>query len=102
MAWRVFSPPTRGCSGGLMARRNSYRVLPADAGVFRSSFLTSWTVSCSPRRRGGVPLTDPVTGKRDQFSPPTRGCSGQLDGGEHELDVLPADAGVFRYRSRDV
>jgi hypothetical protein len=44
-------PPTRGCSAG----RAGSVVLPADAGVFRSSCRESSSSQGPPRRRGGVP-----------------------------------------------
>ncbi|MCZ9343491.1 hypothetical protein NGM37_37630, partial [Streptomyces sp. TRM76130] len=34
---RMFSPPTRGCSAGILTQRHFPEVLPADAGVLRSS-----------------------------------------------------------------
>ncbi len=95
LSWEC-SPPTRGCSGGAREHRALARVLPADAGVFRSRRGKTAGRNSAPRRRGGVPGKDVVRGLLNGCSPPTRGCSA---GAEHEGGegaVLPADAGVFR------
>ncbi len=94
-AW-TSSPPTRGCSGHDPGQDHRALVLPADAGVFRGSRRGWWAASCPPRRRGGVPLSQPLPWGHLASSPPTRGCSAQFAGQGLQGHVLPADAGVFR------
>ncbi len=71
-------------------------VLPAEAGVLRRPTTRPARSPGPPRRRGGVPAGSKVSGFSLTSSPPTRGCSGDPGRGGEVVDVLPADAGVFR------
>ncbi len=69
------SPPTRGCSEAALAALRTWRVLPADAGVFRSVRGLHRHRRGPPRRRGGVPSPSRSARCFAQSSLPTRGCS---------------------------
>ncbi len=69
------SPPTRGCSARPPAPGPAPPVLPADAGVFRSSPPPGRRPRGPPRRRGGVPTERESVALTLASSPPTRGCS---------------------------
>ncbi len=90
------SPPTRGCSGVAVHRDRPTGVLPADAGVFRTTGSAPASSGRPPRRRGGVPALESEGLVRSVSSPPTRGCSARRAARHRPPPVLPADAGVFR------
>ena len=94
----VSSPPTRGCSVASLDQDVSARVLPADAGVFRTTRSATSSTCGPPRRRGSVPHW-----QRDRLavylsSPPTWGCSGMGRDGHPVRRLLPADAGSLFWR----
>ncbi len=89
------SPPTRGCSAALTWRPTPMPVLPADAGVFRGPDGSPVPADRPPRRRGGVPMGGFGNYAVSLSSPPTRGCSAVQALADTDLEVLPADAGVF-------
>ncbi|MEV8391799.1 MULTISPECIES: type I-E CRISPR-associated endonuclease Cas1e [unclassified Streptomyces] len=74
-----------GCSLAL-PESDARRVLPADAGVFRSHRGRVMGGGRPPRRRGGVPSYCAQCPFSGVSSPPTRGCS------------VAAQVGVLRYR----
>lgn len=74
-------------------------LLSADAGVFRSSVLSRSLLLGPPRRRGGVPPAGRSPRLAWSSSPPTRGCSAHARRARRAGEILPADAGVFRWRS---
>ncbi|WP_455770081.1 hypothetical protein, partial [Streptomyces fradiae] len=78
------------------ARQDPVKVVPADAGVFRSWPLVRGVIGRRPRRRGGVPNPVAAGGPVDWSSPPTRGCSAASTASRSPALVVPADAGVFR------
>ncbi len=94
------SPSTRGCSGIPDPHDGRERVLPADAGVFRSRRGAGAGGCRPPRRRGGVPYIKEMSAALRGSSPPTRGCYGDRGPPGPVPAVLPADAGVFRRRGR--
>ena len=70
------SPRTRGCSPQRAGHRARTTVVPAHAGVFPCTGVSSTTTPCRPRARGGVPI--------DRMTTASGVC------------VVPAHAGVFR------
>ena len=93
-----FSPHTRGCSYPPTVLPALAPVFPAYAGMFRHGFFCRHRRQGFPRIRGDVPKTPKVTGKGQQFSPHTRGCSGSAFPDAAILWVFPAYAGMFRVR----
>ena len=98
LPWPQFSPHTRGCSAAWAFLGESDTVFPAYAGMFRHGFFCRHRRQGFPRIRGDVPKTPKVTGKGQQFSPHTRGCSGSAFPDAAILWVFPAYAGMFRVR----
>ena len=95
-ALTLSSPHPRGCSPDSSRSVSRSRVVPASAGVFRSSITCCCVTSGRPRIRGGVPgLCRPHYARR-KSSPHPRGCSHLSAGGHHISIVVPASAGVFR------
>ena len=96
----AFSPRRRGWSGSLRAGRYGYLVLPAQAGVVRSSGRTCGISWSSPRAGGGGPSTAYTSTSMRAFSPRRRGWSAARDRDVVAGAVLPAQAGVVRRRFR--
>ncbi len=94
------SPPTRGCSDAAAHAGLVPAVLPADAGVLRSSSPCRPRPSGPRRRRGGAPDSGNFGATFSPSSPPTRGCSAARGAQGDRRTVLPANAGVFRRASR--
>ena len=90
------SPPARGCSVPCRWFASAWGVVPASAGVFRTSSVTRWPRLGRPRQRGGVPQGGAVMPVTQPSSPPARGCSGQHRPVVVRTGVVPASAGVFR------
>ena len=90
------SPPMRGCSARSERELPRGPVLPADAGVFRTTAPPTSPRPRPPRRCGGVPPASIQTCRTCGSSPPMRGCSAQQGRSSLPAGVLPADAGVFR------
>ena len=100
LPWPQFSPHTRGCSAAWAFLGESDTVFPAYAGMFRHGFFCRHRRQGFPRIRGDVPKTPKVTGKGQQFSPHTRGCSGSAFPDAAILWVFPAYAGMFPKRRK--
>jgi mRNA interferase MazF len=94
------SPPTPRCSARHIREHYKPGVLPADAGVLRSTRTTPTPPTAPPRRRGGAPSRPTWSPAHRRSSPLTRGCSARREGRPPAADVLPADAGVLRRRPR--
>ena len=72
---KMFSPHTRGCSGGTAQPGVGFPVFPAYAGMFRVAISWSAFLPSFPRIRGDVPLSRTTLRRYHEFSPHTRGCS---------------------------
>src|SRR5690606_33438083 len=70
-------------------------VVPAHAGVFRTSATTDSRTPSRPRARGGVPPASSLKSGPAKSSPRTRGCSAPQRGADGVRPVVPAHAGVF-------
>ncbi len=90
------SPPTWGCSDPGRRPIRCLCVLPADAGVIRSSATNSATPSGPPRRRGVFRVAGDRLCLGSSSSPPTRECSVRRGLRPAPQCVFPVDAGVFR------
>ncbi len=95
----AWSPRERGCSGTRTHRPQRRCVVPARAGVFRP-----WRAPCTaprggPRASGGVPYPAGSRSATARWSPRERGCSALHRRGRIVEAVVPARAGVFRWRS---
>ena len=75
-----FSPHTRGCSGQNATADFPLGVFPAYAGMFLRSLSRGMTQRCFPRIRGDVPASAMAELRQIEFSPHTRGCSGNRPG----------------------
>ena len=92
----MFSPHTRGCSGGAAMTITIPDVFPAYAGMFRSATRDIYPVTGFPRIRGDVPTMLSWRKPNLGFSPHTRGCSAIGHAISAENTVFPAYAGMFR------
>lgn len=92
-----WSPPKRGCSEPARRRRHPLEVVPADAGVIRLRPGPRKAGSRGSRRRGGVPIAKAQRDVADAWFPQTRGCSVVEELLVPQVEVIPADAGVFRH-----
>ncbi len=105
-SWRASpvrsSPHARGCSPHAARFVFEAAVVPARAGVFRSPTCRCPTSTGRPRTRGGVPVAVTVEGLADGSSPHARGCSAARSDDGLGRTVVPARAGVFRVRPREV
>jgi len=90
------SPPARGCSPDHDVRPPCGDVVPARAGVFRSTPAPPAPRMRRPRPRGGVPEYRCGECRRTMSSPPARGCSSSREAPPKYAGVVPARAGVFR------
>src|SRR5689334_6647558 len=94
------SPHARGSSQDRPDLVALDEVVPARAGVFPRTWLTSHSSWCRPRTRGGLPWD----GKDGKYlaasSPHARGSSRALTAWSTADDVVPARAGVFPPRRR--
>ena len=93
------SPPARGCSDWISHVLRFSPVVPARAGVFRMWWGTWGILVCRPRPRGGVPEVCGQLRPVLRSSPPARGCSHLRPCRSAPALVVPARAGVFRWRS---
>jgi len=91
----VSSPRTRGCSHPRRAHGDGVDVVPAHAGVFRSTPTSRRPGWGRPRARGGVPRLSADASSGGRSSPRTRGCSGHPVRIGDLRPVVPAHAGVF-------
>ena len=92
------SPPARGCSSRRSSPGSCRRVVPASAGVFLVSRMSRGFKVRRPRQRGGVPARDTADDPTGWSSPPARGCSYLRLNVPGVDTVVPASAGVFRWR----
>jgi len=90
------SPPARGCSPDHDVCPPCGDVVPARAGVFRSTPAPPAPRMRRPRPRGGVPEYRCGECRRTMSSPPARGCSSSREAPPKYAGVVPARAGVFR------
>ena len=90
-----FSPHTRGCSLVVIPPLLNHVVFPAYAGMFRQRWPYHVSSASFPRIRGDVPNFIPACKPTQQFSPHTRGCSGDCLGSGFLSRVFPAYAGMF-------
>ncbi len=90
------SPRTRGSSGNGFPGPVTDGVVPAHAGVLRSSSAASRSASCRPRARGGPPYLGLLRIPWDGSSPRTRGSSHRHLPRADRRRVVPAHAGVLR------
>ena len=89
------SPRKRGCFPFLWHKRRRVRVFPAQAGVFPPRARVSGTVSGLPRASGGVSIKTADQVFLDLSSPRKRGCFQTSESILVQVDVFPAQAGVF-------
>ena len=112
----VFSPHTRGCSGGIGCDHRRDQVFPAYAGMFRKAqqklgpevrfprirgdvpalARSSHHSGAFPRIRGDVPPVMIAQMRINEFSPHTRGCSSLASWICRSIMVFPAYAGMFQ------
>ena len=71
-------------------------VFPAYAGMFRTTSSRGRKLNSFPRIRGDVPGVAETCTVLFEFSPHTRGCSGNSPGLGDLRVVFPAYAGMFR------
>ena len=96
------SPRRRGSAGVAPRRRDDGLVLPAQAGVSRTSPSPACCASGPPRAGGGQPAPHLRRGQGIASSPRRRG-SAAIGGGRRECSrVLPAQAGVSRRCQRRI
>ena len=97
-----FSPRERGWSAAAAPVELPDGVLPARAGVVRTSGSTSRRSRRSPRASGGGPAELVDMDLIGVFSPRERGWSAVSETRRYPMDVLPARAGVVRLREMSV
>ena len=92
-----FSPHTRGWPDLPRSWRDSLRVLPAHAGMARTSITISPTENKVLPAHAGMARTARLRpGPRRRFSPHTRGWPGSAARAQTHQKVLPAHAGMAR------
>ena len=96
------SPRTRGCSPNPFRSLLIVSVVPAHAGVFRSTTRSPTRTRSRPRARGGVPRRYSTKAVHFRSSPRTRGCSRTRSPRWNAESVVPAHAGVFPPTPRGV
>ncbi len=94
------SPPMRGCSPRDLLLHIQQNVVPAHAGVLRTTSSTGTSTPRRPRPRGGAPGVYSLAEWRGPSSPPTRGCSVVGTEDREARQVVPAHAGVLPDRIR--
>ncbi|WP_456302226.1 helix-turn-helix transcriptional regulator [Streptomyces bacillaris] len=72
----MWSLRERGCSGSCGGAQVGGGVVPARAGVFRTSTTSARDRACGPRASGGVPVGRFPSLVPPAWSPRERGCSG--------------------------
>ena len=89
------SPRERGCSVVVRAHAFTHRVVPARAGLFRTSRSHGLLWTGRPRASGAVPRSAAMNVSSSSSSPRERGCSPVPVRGSSVVGVVPARAGLF-------
>jgi hypothetical protein len=90
------SPRRRGCSHGPITSLPARRVVPAQAGLFRTRRTCRGWDASRPRAGGAVPAEEIPGSASRMSSPRRRGCSAKSDDDAAIQNVVPAQAGLFR------